>query len=133
MQKKKYNYSTIYSTCNQNALPSAKHIKIPLIFWCFQVAGRMWRPANMARPITAVYFCLVILAHLVKGSTTLNITGNRSNISRVVQWTGGVGGPARKFNTTQILNRIVNQDLAGGNHNSTYNKYEHIYPVSSVI
>ena len=90
----------------------------------------MWRPANMARPITAVYFCLVILAHSVKGdsSTTLNITGNRSNISKVVQWTGGP-----KFNTTQILNRIVNQDLAGGIHNSTYNKYEHEYPVSSSI
>ena len=82
----------------------------------------------MARPITAVYFCLVILAHSVKGdgSTTLNITGNRSNISGVVQWTtGGVGGPVRKFNTTQILNRIVNQDLAGGSHNLTNNKYEH--------
>ena len=95
----------------------------------------MWRPANMARPITAVYFCLVILAHSVKGdsSTTLNITGNRSNISKVVKWTGGVGGPVPKFNTTQILNRIVNQDLAGGIHNSTYNKYEHEYPVSSSI
>jgi len=77
----------------------------------------------MARPITAVYLCLVILAHSVKGdsSTTLNITGNRSNISKVVQWTGGVGGTVPKFNTTQILNRIVNQDLAGGIHNSTYN------------
>ena len=80
----------------------------------------------MARPITAVNFCLVILAQSVEGdsSTTLNITGNRSNISRVVHWTGGVGGPVRKFNTTQILNRIVNQDLAGGSHNLPNNKYE---------